>query len=154
MRLRTKRIRVNSCMPLSEIMLLSDRWCFAALFSAWSLLWLSTIHTAEGCRWLEHVWHLPLQTNSLALANNQLQPCHLVYEHLSAWTWLLCLKFMREEKKYFIFELWKTLSEELRYSIEWLVNTSLHLLLMCIIGVFIWIFPIRKKDGGIYVEMH
>lgn len=32
----------------------------------------------------------------------------------------------------------------LRYSMEWVVNISLHLL-MCIIGVFIWIFPIRKK---------
>lgn len=37
---------------------------------------------------------------------------------------------------------------------EWVVNISLHLLLMCIIGVFIWIFPIRKKDGGIYVEIN
>lgn len=33
----------------------------------------------------------------------------------------------------------------LRYSMECVVNISLHLLLMCIIGVFIWIFPIRKK---------
>lgn len=54
------------CNPTDNAMLL----CF--FFSAWSLLWLSMIDTGGGgCKWLEHVWHLPLQTHSLALASKQ-----------------------------------------------------------------------------------
>lgn len=34
---------------------------------------LSMIHTGEGCKWLEHVWHLPLQTNSPTALASQLQ---------------------------------------------------------------------------------
>lgn len=69
--------------------------------------------------------------------------CHFKLTHSrlpanSAWTWLFCLKNI-------YVHLIKTPPEELRYSMEWVVNISLRLLLMSIIGVFIWIFPIRKK---------
>lgn len=33
----------------------------------------------------------------------------------------------------------------LRYSMEWVVTISLRLFLICTIGGFVWIFPIRKK---------
>lgn len=59
---------------------------------------------------------------------------------------LAALSQIREKKR--VFHLLKNAVGGLRYSMEWVVNISLHLLLMCIIGVFIWIFPIRKKMVG------
>ena len=72
---------------------------------------------------------------------------HVMFEHPSAWTGTcFCYRFTRNAtivvqhilKK-------KTLSEELRDSMECVVNIRLHLLLMCITGVFIWITPVSQK---------
>lgn len=88
----------------------------------------------RGCPWSAMAWAClaPATPNSLTRA------CQQTVHELGCFVSNIYIYI-------YFFHLLKTPPEELRYSMEWVVNISLRLLLMSIIGVFIWIFPIRKK---------